>query len=568
VDPNDVYTDQDLGILEATDLQVPPRALTEYERRRALVRVETHEDLCSETYLGHQNQADFFEVDFQGSLSKYLNTLLNNVGDPFVPGSLTKNTKFAERAVLDYFASLWNARWPSRREDPDSHWGYVLSMGSTEGNLYSILQGRDYLKGKPLYEGRQMEPDRRLAEDDAGADQTIDNPNAFRPIAFFSEDRHYSIFKALRAMEVPTYGDVGNAEYPGECPITDDGHWPFNVPSVAADDVHPVGRGEIDVDKLEKLVEFFAARGHPVLLVLTVGTTFKGAHDPVDTIGERLMPIFRRHGLAQRRVWSDPDKPEQYDWRTGFWMHIDGALGAAYLPFLEMAHSAGRVDKKGPVFDFRLPYVHSMVMSGHKWPGTPWPTGIYMTKRKYLMKPPEDPDYIGAPDTTFAGSRNGLSPLVFWWYTAVMSYDAQVERIVHCQRIAEYAERKLRELSRALNFDLWVQRTPLSLSILFRKPNDRIAAKYSLSTQYVPSPDHPTVLRNYAHIYCMGSVSEDLVERFIEELKAPDAFPDAEEGRSASRDKSETGIQLADSDNLVGTCCPGGERLNVNRLCA
>lgn len=549
VDPNDIYVKENMGVLEATDLQVPPRALTDHERRRALVRVETYEDMCSETYLGHQNQVDFYGVDFRGHLSKYLNTLLNNIGDPFVSGSLAKNTKFAERAVLDYYASLWNAKWPSRPGDPDSYWGYVLSMGSTEGNLYSLLQGRDYLKGKPLYESTQTAPDLRLAFDSAGAEQTVDNPNAFRPVAFFSEDRHYSIFKALRTMEIPTYGDVGAVEYPGQCPITEDGSWPLNVPSVEGDDVYPVGRGEIDVEKLAAVVEFFAARGHPILLILTVGTTFKGAHDPVAMVGERLMPIFRRYGLAQRRVGHDPARPELEDWRTGFWIHVDGALGAAYLPFLEMAYHAGHVDRRGPTFDFRLPFVHSVVMSGHKWPGTPWPTGIYMTKRKYLIKPPEDPDYIGAPDTTFAGSRNGLSPLVLWWYTAVMSYDDQVARIAHCQRIAEYAESRLRSLSRTLGIDLWVQRSPLSLSILFRKPNDDIAVRYSLSTQQVPSPTDPHAIRDYAHIYCMGSVTYELIDKFIEELGSPGAFPDAEVTATSLERRAHPEIRLDEGEH-------------------
>jgi histidine decarboxylase len=362
----------------------------------------------------------------------------------------------------------------------------------------------------------------------AGAEQTVDNPNAFRPVAFFSQDRHYSMLKAIKAMEIPTFGDMGEAEYPGQCPITEDGRWPQNVPSVAGTDEHPIGRGVYDVDQLAAVVEFFAAQGHPILIVMTVGTTFKGAHDPVDTIGERLMPIFRRHGLAQRRVCPDPSQPDAWDWRTGFWMHVDGALGGPYLPFVEMAHHAGHLESPGPIFDFRLPYIHSIVMSGHKWPGTPWPTGVYMTRRRYLIKPPEDPDYIGSPDTTFAGSRNGLSALILWQFAAVMSYEDQMERIIHCQAIAEYAEQELRKLGERIGIDLWVQRTPLSLAVLFRKPNKKIAAKYSLSTQKEPSPEDPSTLRDYAHVYCMGSVTYELVDTFIKEISDPKAFPGVE----------------------------------------
>ena len=33
---------------------------------------------------------------------------------------------------------LWNARWPHDEADPESYWGYVTTMGSTEGNLYAL----------------------------------------------------------------------------------------------------------------------------------------------------------------------------------------------------------------------------------------------------------------------------------------------------------------------------------------------------------------------------------------------------------------------------------------------
>jgi histidine decarboxylase len=45
--------------------------------------------------------------------------------------------------------------------------------------------------------------------------------------------------------------------------------WPQTVPS----DVN--GHGTVDVEKLLKLVEFFAKKGHPPLIVLNYGTTFK-----------------------------------------------------------------------------------------------------------------------------------------------------------------------------------------------------------------------------------------------------------------------------------------------------
>jgi histidine decarboxylase len=60
-------------------------------------------------------------------------------------------------------------------------------------------------------------------------------------------------------------------------------------------------------------------------------------------------------------------------------------------------------------------------MSGHKFPGTPWPCGVYMSRHKYQLYPPSAPMYIGSMDSTLSGSRNGLSPIVMWYYIATRS---------------------------------------------------------------------------------------------------------------------------------------------------
>jgi hypothetical protein len=40
---------------------------------------------------------------------------------------------------------------------------------------------------------------------------------------------------------------------------------------------------------------------------------------------------------------------------------------------------------------------------------SPSPCGIYLTRTKYQLAPPNMPEYIGTPDTTFAGSRDRSS---------------------------------------------------------------------------------------------------------------------------------------------------------------
>eukprot|EP00250_Pteridium_aquilinum_P034422 c7556_g1_i1 orf=1-237(-) len=79
-------------------------------------------------------------------------------------------------------------------------------------------------------------------------------------------------------------------------------------------------------------------------------------------------------------------------------------------------------------------------MSGHKWIGAPYPCGVFMTRTKYQMLPPTFPEYIGTPDTTFAGSRNGLSPMFLWDYIARTSYEDQIYKAIRLEQLATYAE--------------------------------------------------------------------------------------------------------------------------------
>ena len=48
--------------------------------------------------------------EYKEALKDYLALHLNNVGDPFQRGNCTINSKWLERAVLDYYAAPWNAR--------------------------------------------------------------------------------------------------------------------------------------------------------------------------------------------------------------------------------------------------------------------------------------------------------------------------------------------------------------------------------------------------------------------------------------------------------------------------
>ena len=104
-----------------------------------------------------------------------------------------------------------------------------------------------------------------------------------------------------------------------------------------------------------------------------------------------------------------------------------------------MAYVNGCMDQKPPpVFDFQLDFVSSIVTSGHKWIGVPWPCGIYISKNKFQLRPPEKAQitYIDSPDLTLSGSRNAHLALVLWSYISMYSYDKQVKMAVEAEETA------------------------------------------------------------------------------------------------------------------------------------
>nr|VFK57421.1 MAG: histidine decarboxylase [Candidatus Kentron sp. TC] len=94
-------------------------------------------------------------------LFRFFRHSINNMGDPFEPGSYRLGTRGFEVEVLAWFAGLFRFPW-------EESWGYVTN-GGTEGNLYGLYVARE------LY------------------------PNG---IVYYSRDTHYSVPKGLRLLKM------------------------------------------------------------------------------------------------------------------------------------------------------------------------------------------------------------------------------------------------------------------------------------------------------------------------------------------------------------------------------
>ncbi len=551
-------------IVRKEDARLSENGLSPEQRETAWNQLHNHLFSYQNTFLGFQiNQS------FDSERTKpFLDIALNNDGDPFSASSLdAMNTKVMECAVLDYFAKLWGIQQSyTSKEEQRAYWGYITSMGSTESNLLALFNARDYLAGMPL-NNPILDPDGSKAADrDVHESQPslainghsivngshsppkIDhrngklpntqlkvNPNKFTPVVFLSHDSYHGFEKALRVLQMKTFCDVGSGNFP--CPLKypddypssfsdeflDQNGWPRAVP-VEAD-------GSISIPCLVKLVAVFVSRGYPPLVIFTCGTTFKGANDNSQAAINELVPILKQNNMYERRVYYSSEDPTKCDIRNGFWFHIDGALGGAHLRFLEMAVNQDLVQNVFPngfpVFDFRIPEVKSIAMSLHKWFGCPFPSAVFMMRKMDQVKPLDLPLCIGGLDSTLSGSRGGHSVLVLWDLLSKKSYDDFKEIAVHGAEMVAFSLKKFQDLQKELSFDLWLSHTLGSLFVYFRQPRQDIVRRYSLASKplKVKTLGGTFEDRIYSQICLMPHVTKKLVLQFIEELRAPGAFP-------------------------------------------
>ena len=199
-------------------------------------QVRSEFELLSPFAAGYPVNQDF---DYS-ALYPLLAFAANNVGDPFGHSRYQSNTHETEREVVRQIAEL--ARLPA-----DEAWGYVTA-GGTEGNMYGIYVGRELLR---------------------------------EPVAYFSQDTHYSVLKILHVL---------------------------NVRNIM---IRSQDNGEVDYDDLRESIRI--NRDRPALIVANIGTTMKGAVDDLDRI---------------REIVAELALPRSY-------IHADAALSGMILPFVD-----------------------------------------------------------------------------------------------------------------------------------------------------------------------------------------------------------------------------------------
>lgn len=256
-------------------------------------------------------------------------------------------------------------------------------------------------------------------------------------IVVYSREAHYSIPKAARILRMP----------------------------IQVVDCDP--SGGMSVASLRSTLS--RLRSSEVIVATTCGTTVKGAHDDIGAI----ISVLDQSGFPDYRRF----------------VHVDGALNAMVLPFLDGV-------PRGLSPSFRHG-VDTISTSGHKMIGTPMPCGVLVSRRRHVERIASSVAYIRSHDTTLMGSRNGHAVLALW--ARLMSHGVEGFRR-DCRGGVERAKKLAETLRRE---GVPVLLNPFSLTLVFPEPDEVTARRYQLACS-----------GGNAHAIVMPSVSDDLLERF------------------------------------------------------
>lgn len=231
--------------------------------------------------------------------------------------------------------------------------------------------------------------------------------------------------------------------------------------------------GQMDYADLRETLRIH--RDVPPIIFANIGTTMKGAVDDLGKI---------------RGILDDLAVPSAY-------IHADAALSGMILPF---------VDDPQP-WDF-ADGADSISISGHKMLGCPLPCGVALARKKNVERIARSIEYVGALDTTIAGSRNPISPLFLWYRLRTLGPAGVKAMVRESLDRAGDAVRKLHDRG----IPAW--RHANSITVVFPRP------PASLMKKWIIAPKN-----DIGHIIVLPHVTDAILDDFIEDFAAARSTP-------------------------------------------
>ncbi len=238
----------------------------------------------------------------------------------------------------------------------------------------------------------------------------------------------------------------------------------LNIPSIV---IRSQENGEIDYNDFANTLRI--NRHVPAIVLANFGTTMTEAKDDVSKIRDILKSLAIQDN----------------------YIHCDAALSGGYGAFMTPRFP----------FDFE-DGADSIAISGHKFIGSPMPTGVIITKRSNRDRISKSVSYIGSIDTTITGSRNAHCPLYLWYRLKKLGVEGLKKRYLHSLEVATYCEKRLNEIG----IKAW--RNPDAITVVLPKVADSIKEKWQLATQ-----------EDISHIICMPNVTHAQIDDLIDDIK-------------------------------------------------
>jgi len=201
------------------------------------------------------------------------------------------------------------------------------------------------------------------------------------------------------------------------------------------------------------------------IVCANLGTTMKGALDNT----REIYRIIKKHNL-----------------QNNSYIHADGALSGFYIPFIEKDL-------------FFKAHINSMSISGHKFPGIPFPCGIFIMEKRFLDLITNNVECIGSKDCMISGSRNGNAPIFLKHIIDTKKHEGFKKDVEACIELAEYAVEKIPNSWRNHN----------SITVVIPRPAEHIIQKWQLATKC-----------DISHIVILPHVTKEKIDAFVTDLIA------------------------------------------------
>jgi histidine decarboxylase len=207
-------------------------------------------------------------------------------------------------------------------------------------------------------------------------------------------------------------------------------------------------------------------------VVANIGTTMTEAIDDVRRINQVL------DSLAIRRRF----------------VHADAALSGIPLAVLD--------PDVRPGFDF-ADGADSIIVSGHKFLGTPVPCGVVVVKASHRVHLSRTGAFTASPDTTITCSRSGHAVLMLWYALRRYGFEGLRRRAEAARELAIYAHQRLLELG-------WeCSRNPFGFTVVLATPPASVTDRWALASS-----------NGLSHIVCMPGITRGQIDAFVADLQA------------------------------------------------